>query len=65
MSSGSGPTARQEKSSAFMAALSDVPDMRHVTGDLLARAKQQVIDDLRADPYLPYILLLATVVCGF
>lgn len=32
---------------------------------LLGRAKQQFVDDLRADPYLPYILGLATVLAGF
>jgi hypothetical protein len=32
---------------------------------LLGRAKRRVVADLRADPYLPYILLLATVLAGF
>ncbi|MFB6083083.1 MAG: glycosyltransferase family 39 protein [Halorientalis sp.] len=32
---------------------------------LLARARAQVEADLRADPYLPYIVLLAVVLCGF
>lgn len=38
--------------------------MRRLTGSL-TRARRQVADDLRADPYLAYILLLATVLCGF
>jgi hypothetical protein len=32
---------------------------------LLGRAKRRVIADLRADPYLPYVLLLAAVLAGF
>jgi type III secretory pathway component EscS len=32
---------------------------------LLGRAKRRVIADLRTDPYLPYILLLAMVLAGF
>jgi hypothetical protein len=32
---------------------------------LLGRAKRRIIADLRADPYLPYILLLAAVLAGF
>ncbi|AQL41438.1 dolichyl-phosphate-mannose--protein mannosyltransferase [Halorientalis sp. IM1011] len=32
---------------------------------LLARVRAQVEDDLRADPYLPYIVLLAGVLCSF
>lgn len=39
--------------------------MRSVTGGLLGRAKRRVLDDLRADPYLLYILILATVMAGF
>lgn len=38
--------------------------MRRLTGSL-TRARRQVADDLRADPYLVYILLFATVLCGF
>jgi hypothetical protein len=33
--------------------------------ELLGRAKRRVIADLRADRYLPYILLLAAVLAGF
>jgi hypothetical protein len=32
---------------------------------LLARVRAQVADDLRTDPYLPYIVLLAGVLCSF
>lgn len=37
---------------------------RRLTGSLI-RARRQVADDLRTDPYLVYILLLATVLCSF
>jgi len=33
--------------------------------DRLRRARAAVVDDLRADPYLPYILVLALVLAGF
>jgi len=33
--------------------------------ELVERARGQVRDDLRADPYLPYILLAATLLAGF
>lgn len=33
--------------------------------DLFGRAKRQVLDDLREDPYLRYVLLLAVVLCAF
>ena len=39
--------------------------MRSLTGGLLGRAKRRVADDLRSDPYLPYVLLLAAVLAGF
>lgn len=39
--------------------------MRRITGGLLGRAKQQFIDDLKADPYLPYILALSTILATF
>jgi hypothetical protein len=39
--------------------------MRGIDGGLLGRAKRRFADDLRADPYLPYILLLAAVLAGF
>ena len=32
---------------------------------LLGRARTRVRDDLRADPYLPWLLALATLLCGF
>lgn len=39
--------------------------MWRARGGLLGRAKQQFIDDLRTDPYLPYILIAAAVLAGF
>src|SRR5699024_2716470 len=39
--------------------------MRGIDGRLLGRAKKRVGDDLTTDPYLRYILLLATVLAGF
>lgn len=39
--------------------------MWRAIGDLLGRAKQQFVDDLKADPYLPYLLVLAAVLAGF
>jgi hypothetical protein len=33
--------------------------------DLAGRARGQVREDLRRDPFLPYLLVLATVLCGF
>ncbi|MFC6724983.1 ArnT family glycosyltransferase [Halobium palmae] len=39
--------------------------MRPVTGGLLGRARRRLVDDLRRDPYLPYVLLLAAVLAGF
>ncbi|UPM43726.1 ArnT family glycosyltransferase [Halocatena salina] len=39
--------------------------MWRAMGDLLGRAKQQVTDDLKTDPYLPYILVAAAVFAGF
>jgi hypothetical protein len=39
--------------------------MRPVIGGLLGRAKRRVLDDLRTDPYLLYILGLAAVLAGF
>lgn len=39
--------------------------MRGIGGGLLGRAKKRVGDDLTTDPYLRYILLLATVLAGF
>jgi hypothetical protein len=39
--------------------------MRRIGGGLVARAKRRLVDDLSADPYLSYILLLAAVLTGF
>ncbi|SDY77868.1 glycosyltransferase family 39 protein [Halopenitus persicus] len=33
--------------------------------DLPGQARRRVLADLREDPYLPYVLLLAVVLCGF
>jgi hypothetical protein len=45
--------------------LGEASGMWRMTGGLWGRAKQQVIDDLKADPYLPYILVLAAVFAMF
>ncbi|MFC6724701.1 glycosyltransferase family 39 protein, partial [Halobium palmae] len=39
--------------------------MRGALSELSGRAKRQVADDLAADPYLPYLLLLAAVMTSF
>jgi len=39
--------------------------MRSALQELLGRVTRQVRDDLRTDPYLGYILLGATLLCGF
>ncbi len=39
--------------------------MWRAIGGLLRRAKQQFIEDLKADPYLPYLLVVAAVLAGF
>jgi hypothetical protein len=39
--------------------------MRPVAGGLIGRAKRCIRDDLESDPYLPYILGLATLLAGF
>lgn len=39
--------------------------MRRAVGGLLGRVTQQFVDDLRADPYLLYILVGAAVLSGF
>lgn len=39
--------------------------MWRAMGGLLGQAKQQFIDDLRNDPYLPYLLVLVAVLAGF
>ncbi|WP_459191908.1 ArnT family glycosyltransferase [Halosimplex sp. J119] len=39
--------------------------MRPVAGGLIGRAKRCLRDDLESDPYLPYILGLATLLAGF
>ena len=39
--------------------------MQTVIHRLLGRAARQFVDDLRSDPYLKYILLGATLLCGF
>ena len=39
--------------------------MRRTVRELPGRAKRQLVTDLRTDPYLPYILLLAAILAGF
>lgn len=38
---------------------------RRLIGSAFGRTKRQVVDDLRSDPYLPYILAIAFLLCVF
>jgi hypothetical protein len=51
--------------STFITPLVRFDGMRRFIGSMCGRVKRQLVTDLKSDPYLVYILILATVLAGF